>query len=372
MPLTLVAISRLSASPGSARLCLIATGLLCGAGATLSRAGALALAVGLVVLCLLCGTRTVVGVMAGPCAGAGVALLGRVGSLPVGARPQPVVATIALGAGLGIAAVTQRFPGAVVAALAVAGALGAALILINGASGFHNSWRHLTVSRLSLASPARSGETAAAVRLAGHHPLAGVGPQGAALRWRGAGGSLRVDMYDHDEYLQVLTDLGVIGAGLLALFLAAVTGTLWRARRNLPDRPMGAGAVAAAAALAVHSGFDFLGSVGKPMMVTVGQRVDGTPPPPVTGRDRVGTRRAEEDLPMSEGGIGKMGGSPDGALDPSPAKDCGPRAVDQDYDPDDGQGAGEYEWLTLPQVLRAVQQTARFGPGCAAPPPTPH
>ncbi len=117
---------------------------------------------------------------------------------------------------------------------------------------------HLTAARLSLASPARSGETAAAVRLAEHHPLAGVGPQGATLRWRGADGSVRVDKYDHDEYLQVLTDLGIIGAALLALLLAAVTGTLWRARLNLPDRPVWAGAVAAAAALAVHSGFDFL------------------------------------------------------------------------------------------------------------------
>ena len=41
-----------------------------------------------------------------------------------------------------------------VAALAVAGALGAALILINGAPGFRNSWRQLTASRLYLAYPA--------------------------------------------------------------------------------------------------------------------------------------------------------------------------------------------------------------------------
>ncbi len=89
----------------------------------MSRAGALAFAVGFVALCLLRGAHTVVWVMAGPCAGAAVALLGLVPSLPAGARPQPVVVVaIALGAGLGIAAVTQRFPGAVVAALAVAGA----------------------------------------------------------------------------------------------------------------------------------------------------------------------------------------------------------------------------------------------------------
>jgi len=90
------------------------------------------------------------------------------------------------------------------------------------------------------------------------HPLAGVGPGRATLRWTGARGGLRADEYGHDEYLQVLTDLGVIGAALVTVLLGAVTWVLWRARRNLPGRTIWAGAVAAATALAVHSGFDFL------------------------------------------------------------------------------------------------------------------
>ena len=46
------------------------------------------------------------------------------------------------------------------------------------------------------------------------HPLAGVGP-GHALRWTSLGGAVSVDQYAHDEYLQVFTDLGIIGAALV-------------------------------------------------------------------------------------------------------------------------------------------------------------
>lgn len=262
VPLTLVVLSRLTASPGSMRLSLTATGLLCGAGATLSRAGAIAFAVGFVVICALQGTRNVVRVAAGPVVGAAVALLGLIPSVPVTARPEPAVALAALGTGLGIAALTRRFPrGAVaipVAILAAGGALAVAVIVINGAPSGSGAIRSLATSRLSLASPSRSGETAAAIRVIEQHPLAGVGPGRATLRWTGADGGLRVDRYDHDEYLQVLTDLGVIGAALLAVLLAAAIRGLWQGRLNLPGRATWAGVVAATAALAVHSAFDFI------------------------------------------------------------------------------------------------------------------
>jgi O-antigen ligase len=142
--------------------------------------------------------------------------------------------------------------------LAAGVVLGAALIVINGTSRLNVAARSLAASRISLASPARSGETAAAVRVFQRHRLAGAGPGRATLRWAAAGGGIRADAYSHDEYLQVLIDLGVIGAGLLAAYIAAVIGALWRARRDLAGRAAWAGAVAAVAALAVHSGFDFV------------------------------------------------------------------------------------------------------------------
>jgi hypothetical protein len=103
------------------------------------------------------------------------------------------------------------------------------------------------------------------------------------LRWIGPGGGLRVDRFDHDGYLQVLTDLGIIGAVLAAAFLAAVGQLLWRARPDLPDLPgraAWAGAAAAAAAFLLHSAFDFIWQV--PVIpLTVGA-IAGLAIPPAT------------------------------------------------------------------------------------------
>jgi O-antigen ligase len=66
-----------------------------------------------------------------------------------------------------------------------------------------------------------------------------MGPGHAILRWTGPGG-LYVDRYSHNEYLQVLTDLGIIGAALAALFAVTVGRLLWRGRADLPERaPVG-------------------------------------------------------------------------------------------------------------------------------------
>jgi O-antigen ligase len=69
--------------------------------------------------------------------------------------------------------------------------------------------------------------------------------------------------YVHNEYLQVLVELGAIGLGLVVLVLAALAVTVWRGRAGSPWRgragsPLWAGAAAALVVLLVHSGFDFL------------------------------------------------------------------------------------------------------------------
>jgi O-antigen ligase len=133
----------------------------------------------------------------------------------------------------------------------------AALIMIYRAPDIHGAVHALTHARFTLASPDRSGEAAAALHMIERHPVAGVGPGHGILRWIGPGGGLRVDRFDHDGYLQVLTDLGVIGAVLAVAFLAAVGQLLWRARPDLPRRAAWAGAAAAATAFALHSAFDF-------------------------------------------------------------------------------------------------------------------
>ncbi|MGH3019910.1 MAG: hypothetical protein ACRDNR_07095, partial [Gaiellaceae bacterium] len=67
-----------------------------------------------------------------------------------------------------------------------------------------------------------------------------------------------VQQYIHNEYLQLLAELGAIGAVLLAALLAGVALLLWRNRPRGPATALWAGVVAACAAGAVHAGFDFV------------------------------------------------------------------------------------------------------------------
>jgi hypothetical protein len=261
VPLALVALARLTAAPRSAYLSLAATSLLAGAGATLSRAGVAAFAAGLLVLCWVLGARALARAAAGPVAGAGVALLGLVLSLRATAPARPLIAVLALAAGLVIALLIQHLTRSALVLPLAAAALVAAVFVIYRAPEVHGAIRALTHTRFTLASSARSGETGAALRIIERHPLAGVGPGHATLRWAGPGGGLYVDRYSHNEYLQVLTDLGVAGAALAAIFLITIGRLLWRARADLPGCALWAGAVAAATAFLVHSGFDFLWQV---------------------------------------------------------------------------------------------------------------
>jgi hypothetical protein len=283
VPLALVALARLTATPRSAYLSLAATGLLAGAGATLSRAGAAAFAVGLLVLCWAVGVRVLARAAAGPVAGAGVLLLGLVPSLRATAPARPAIAALAVAAGLVIAVLIQRFTGPALALPIAGAALAAALFVIYRGPEVHSAVRALAHARFTLASSARSGETAAALLIIEHHPLAGVGPGHATLRWVGPGGGLYFDQYSHNEYLQVLTDLGLAGAALAAIFGVTVGRLLWRARADVPERALWAGAVAAATAFLLHSGFDFLWQVPA-IPLTVGALVGLAVHPPPSRR----------------------------------------------------------------------------------------
>jgi O-antigen ligase len=193
--------------------------------------------------------------------GAGVALLGLVPSLAVTAPGRPLIAAVAAAAGLALSVLIQRVPLPALILPAAGAALVAALIMIYRAPDVHGAVHALTHARFTLASPDRSGEAAAAIHMIERHPVAGVGPGHGTLRWIGPGGAQRVDRFDHDGYLQVLTDLGIIGAVLAAAFMAGVGQLLWRARPDLPRRAAWAGAAAAAAAFLLHSAFDFIWQV---------------------------------------------------------------------------------------------------------------
>ena len=261
--ISLVVLGRLAATPGSVPLVLAATGLLAGLAATMSRAGVLALVVGLVVLAGLRGVGVTARAVVGPVAGALVATVGLLPSMSAAGPPRPALALVGLGVGLTLAAMVARLRrwSAVVlmGGVLVAGVAG---LLLSAGGGRGGAAQTVAEARGNLASPDRTGALHAALRLVAQHPLTGTGPGQADLRWKGHDHGSQLYTYVHNEYLQVTAELGLVGLGLLAVLLVAITCLLWRARPTGPattaTTTTWAGVVAAAAAFAVHSGFDFV------------------------------------------------------------------------------------------------------------------
>jgi hypothetical protein len=252
-PISLVVLGRLVARPGSVPLALAATGLLAGLAATMSRAGALAFVIGLVVLAGLRGLGATARAVAGPVAGAVVALACLLPSLPAADPPQPALALVGLGAGLALAAVTARLGWptlGLVGGVLVAGIAG---LLATGSAA-----QTVAEARVNLASPDRTGALQAALDLVAKHPLTGTGPGQAKLRWKGTDHGTHLYAYAHNEYLQLAAELGLVGLALLAILLAATAWLLWRARPTGHASGTWAGVVAATVAFTVHSGFDFV------------------------------------------------------------------------------------------------------------------
>jgi hypothetical protein len=257
--LSLVVLGRLAGTPGSVPLALAATGLLTGLAATMSRAGALALVVGLVVLAGLRGPGATVRAVVGPMTGALVAVLGLLPSVPAAGGPRPTLALVGLGVGLALAAMVTRLRRW--SALALLGGIllvGVAGLLLTAGVGVGGAARMVAEGRVNLASPDRTGALQAALRLVDQHPLTGTGPGHADLRWKGHDHGSQLFVYVHNEYLQVTAELGLVGLVLLTILVATIARLLWRARPTGPASATWAGVVAAVAAFAIHSGFDFV------------------------------------------------------------------------------------------------------------------
>ncbi|TQM82878.1 O-antigen ligase-like membrane protein [Saccharothrix saharensis] len=238
-----------TAHPHSVVSACSAYALVVGVGATLSRAGLLALLAGLVALAVFNGVRTTLRHTGPPALGALIALAALAPSFPVaepanaGLAVLGLVAGAAVTAGLDRARPTLRLVG--VTAGFVAAVLVALLVL---------DLDRLLAGRLSTGSPDRGGATGAALDLVAARPWTGVGPGNGWFAFTGPDGGSRVMRYVHDEYLQVLVELGAIGLGLVVLVLVALAVVVRRGRAGA----LWAGCAAALVALLVHSGFDFL------------------------------------------------------------------------------------------------------------------
>jgi O-antigen ligase len=285
VPLALLAVARRAARsgvPANVAACL----LLVGVGATLSRGGALALVVGAAVLATLLGPGRTLRAAGPPTLGAVVALAGLVPSMAASSPPRPVLAAAALVAGAIVAVGASQLSSRRLALGLAAAVLAAFVVLAVGGPGSNPV--AVASTRLTIASPDRAAAARAALQLAGERPLTGTGPNRAVLTW--VQNNRRVtSRYIHNEYLQVLAELGFVGLALLVVLLVSLAWAIWRGRPHAPSTAVWAGAAAGLAALAVHSALDFLwhlpaiplaGAVLAGLVLpTAIDQEGGTPPP---------------------------------------------------------------------------------------------
>ncbi|WP_238011520.1 O-antigen ligase family protein [Dactylosporangium sp. AC04546] len=257
--LALLALAALLAEPGSTWRAVAAYLLLVGLGATLSRAGALAFAVGAAVLLSASTVRATLRHLAPATLGAAVALAGLVPSFPAGGDPEPLPAVGALLLGGLLAVHLPRLDGrrllAAWAGVLAATAGGVAWLVSRPLPAQLDA---IAVRRLTLDSMGREGALRSALDQVAAHPVLGTGPGRARFFWSDFEGKLVASRWAHNEYLQWLVDLGAVGLVLLGVLGAAVVVVLRRGRRSGAPPLLWTGAVAAIAALAVHSAFDFL------------------------------------------------------------------------------------------------------------------
>jgi len=265
----------------------LVTVMLTAAAATLSRGGALALLAGGAVLLVRSapGTR---GAAVHPVLGATVAFAGLAPSLLSGepARPLPAVVGLALGILIGVradeqvrarqnsvltgaAAAVGLVPGEPRRRILRAAAAGGVAVLAAGplllADGFVRSLHKITDVRVLTGPSYRVDAARAAFDRITDSPWIGTGPGEGEVSWTTSSGVSRSLMFLHDEYLQVVLELGVLTALLVLVHLLACAHSVLRAPRvpheslssRRARRNAGAGGLAAITAFAVHSALDF-------------------------------------------------------------------------------------------------------------------
>lgn len=286
VPLAVLAMAQRAGRPRSPGLALGGCLLLVGVGATLSRGGAVALAIGLAVLAWLLGPARLLRAV-GPCVlGATLALLGLAPSMPVGRPPQTILAVGALLAGLLVAVVTASGGRRAVTVVVVGMAVVAAVLIPRVLAGTPPG---ILDSRVSIASSDRVQAARAALRLVEHRPLTGAGPGRAALYWVDPDGRTLTIQYVHNEYLQVLAELGTVGLALLLILLATMVQMVRRGRGLTGIPATWAGVAAGLSALAVHSGLDFLWHL--PAIPLTGAVLIGLTAPPLEEGGKSAQRR---------------------------------------------------------------------------------
>jgi hypothetical protein len=292
--LAVLAIGARAGRPRSAYRAGVGYLLLVGVGAAASRAGFIALAVGLVGLGLFAGVRATARRLAAPLLGAVVAVGALTPSFPAHDPPRPglAMAGLLVGAALAIgpALLAGRLPGWARLAALLSVPVGAALLLTRVVPA--RALDAVLASRGNLASEGRTGALHAALRLVDARPVTGTGVGLARFVWPTGDGNLSIALYAHNEYLQLLVDLGAVGLALLAALALAIVVVLRRGRRIAQSPGIRAGAIGGLAAFAAHSGFDFLWHI--PVLPLVAALLVGLAGPGVTEEPIQRTEQEEQ------------------------------------------------------------------------------
>lgn len=271
----LIALGRTARASRSTAWPLAGFALVVGLLATLSRGGILALGVGVVVLAAVAGWRVVLARTWPVFAGAAIAFAGILPVMPEQSASRPLLCAAALAAGAGVVVLAGRVPSAVLGTALAVVALVTLVAIPRPGLGLGSS------TRVSVSSQARFDGWGAATGVFRQQPVLGAGPGNARYAYVTDEGERLVTRFVHNEYLQLLAELGAVGAVVLAAGLV-LSGRRVR-RPPPPNDATWAGAVAGLAALGIHSGFDFLWHI--PVVVLAAALVAGLVS---DHRDRVG------------------------------------------------------------------------------------
>jgi O-antigen ligase len=194
------------------------------------------------------------------------------------------VALLGLPAGLAVSALLVVRPPTRRAGLALLAAASVGAVLLVSSGAVSSAVAEVAEMRAHTGSPARVDATRAALDIVAQRPMTGVGPGDGWVRWSSDDGTAQTMQYVHDEYLQVLVELGAPGLALLLGIGAGGLVMVRRAARRDPGSTVPAAVGAAMAAAAVHGAFDFVWHVPVvPLVLAVllgllAERAHDTPP----------------------------------------------------------------------------------------------
>lgn len=230
---------------------LLVVGLL----ATLSRAGFIAFACGLIVVVVRIGMVDVIKSLIPVLLGSLVALGALGPSLTEEGNPQPAIALMGLLGAIVVVVVLSRQSPRHLGAIASLASLVTVVVLAVGGGG--NVFSRISEARLSMTSTDRSEMFSAGIDSMREDWWTGVGPGKGRLHYYQKNGHFVEARFVHNEYLQVGVELGVIGMILLVGLLASIAVGVRKGSRSLAPN-LSSGTTAALVALGIQGGFDFL------------------------------------------------------------------------------------------------------------------